>query len=189
LCPSRGGQRRWGREARRIFTIGEELSMQRKYYLIVYIFMIFVLLTGCAASKISKFPDCGVKPENLNSEIGIFIEEDWNTFKNGDEITFDVYIKNKNTQVVAPVSFNNQIFIYDFESDEWLETENLMVILDDSDLILDSQHPLVIYGVVPLLSDKEKENTVYICVNGNLVSKDGKSDNLVGASVKVKLHP
>jgi uncharacterized protein YcfL len=142
-----------------------------------------ILLIGCQSSKII-FPGCGIDKTHMNNEIRSGLMDEWNSYKKWDGVIFFVQSKYK-SPITFPIDLNLQVFVYDPDDQEWLQTTNQTIIPGGEEQeILEKENDATTRSISLDLPNSPETVKVFYCVSG--ATADGI---LVGASGSFDLNP
>ncbi len=92
---------------------------------ITTIFLIIFLLStlsGCTSS-IKSIPNVGIPLDEFNTDLEISFNPQWNKFRVGQDLVATIKLVSQ-TEMIAPLDFNLQLYVYDEKGDEWIKVEN-----------------------------------------------------------------
>jgi hypothetical protein len=161
-----------------------------KYKLVPYILLIsFVsaILCGCT-QIIPTIPDVGIPIDGFNTDLKMSFNPQWNKFKVDQDLVATVQL-NSNIEVVAPVDFNLQLFVYDEEGEKWVTINNSGQYYG-IDYKIDANNYRVYFGFDPIIENDQKEPVfIFVLIYGYEYKNDQITDQIVGAYSTIKLTP
>lgn len=153
----------------------------KKCFLVIYLFFVFIFLTGCSGKQQNNFPDCEVPLEHMNNEMTI------QRISKSYELHQPIVIKLSNNTINKitsdPSDFKIVIFKKSEKQKDWTIIDNSSNSLGSERRIINSNSS-VYFGFYPDLLGIDEETEVYVCIYANISDSQG----LIGVSGKFLLN-